>query len=329
MTARRLALLLLLAAVVAGGIWYRLREPADSLHWLGYAEADYVKVAPTQQGRLVALSVARGDRVAAGAPLFAQDPTNDRAQRDQAAADLAQGREKLADLQAEGRPPEIAQARADLADAEASYDRIARDLARNEAMLGSGGVSRQTVDQNRADTRSAQARVEAARAKLALEQDPTGRQHAIAAQQAAVESAQAALAAAQWRLDQRTVTAPAGGIIADTYALPGETVAAGAPVVSLLPPGNIRVRFFVGEPDLARLRIGQTVSVACDSCPVRLTARISFVAPQPEYTPPVIYSEESRGTLVYLVEAIPDPDSRPLLKPGQPVDIRPLPAAAP
>lgn len=323
MTARRGLALVLLLAGMAAGAWYALSRTPPPRHWLGYAEADYVKIAPTQQGRLVALWVARGDQVAAGAPLFAQDDGDDRAARDQAAAELTQARERLADLRGRGREQEILQARADLDDRRAAQQRVERDLARSEALVPTGAVPRQTVEQQRADARSAEARVQAAAAKLALLREPSGRAHAIAAQQAAVAAAQAVLDQAQWRLDQRRVAAPEAGRIADTYAQPGETVGAGVPVVSLLPPGNIRVRFFVPETALARLRPGMRVGIACDSCPDGLDATLSFIATAPEYTPPVIYSQGTRGNLVYRVEARPDPARRPRLKPGQPVDVIP------
>src|SRR5271165_4922118 len=157
-------------------------------------------------------------------------------------------------------------------------------------------------------------------------ESPTGREYEIAAQRAMVEQARAGLAQAQWRVDQRHVSAPIAGLVSDTYARPGETINAGAPVVSLLPPENILVRFFVPETALARLHPGDRMGIACDSCPPDLQARISFVATAPEYTPPVIYSQGARGSLVYLIEARPDHDHGPLLKPGQPVDVTP-PAA--
>jgi HlyD family secretion protein len=94
--------------------------------------------------------------------------------------------------------------------------------------------------------------------------------------------------------------------------------------VSLLPPQNILVRFFVPEPALAGLQRGYPVGIGCDNCPADLTATVSFVAPQPQYTPPVIYSESTRAKLVYLIEARPKPEQAILLKPGQPVDVRPL-----
>lgn len=317
------AFLALLLGAAGIGWWLQHRSPAP-LAWQGYAEADYVKVGPTQQGLLTELAVARGDEVARGAPLFAQDDTEDRAARDQATRQLMQAREQLANLRAAGKPTEIEQAEANLADARATLARARADLQRGEALIGSGAISVQTIDQRRADYRSAEARVEALAAALAQSRAPMGREREIMAQNEAVDAAQAALAMAEWRLAQRRVTAPAAGRIADVLARPGETMAAGAPVVSLLPPENIFVRFFVPEAALAGIHRGDRVALACDACPPRLTATISFISPQAEYSPPVIYSESSRAKLVYLIEARPPPDRAALLNPGQPIEVRPL-----
>jgi HlyD family secretion protein len=327
---KRLVIAVLVLALAGAGLlgWRAFAPGPAPLRWLGYAEADYQRIAPTQEGRLVRLAVSRGDEVAAGALLFTQDDADDRAAVDQATAQLAEAREKLADLEGAGRAAEIEQARADLADQQASYDSITRDLARNEALVRTGAATRQLVDQQRDQQRSALAHLAAAKARLALITEATGRAHAIAAQAAAVAAAEAALRQAQWKLDQRRVTAPDAGRIADTYAQPGETVAAAAPVVELLPPGNILVRFYIPETALARMRTGDTVGIACDSCPPGLQARVSFIATAPEYTPPVIYSAGARGSLVYLVEARPDPARKPLLKPGQPVDVTPFDTSA-
>ncbi|MGH6920001.1 MAG: HlyD family secretion protein, partial [Geminicoccaceae bacterium] len=129
----------------------------------------------------------------------------------------------------------------------------------------------------------------------------------------------AQLAQAEWRLDELAQAAPQAGLVVDTLYRPGEWVAAGAPVVSLLPPENVKVRFFVPEPRLGAIAVGDEVEVRCDACPPDLAAEISFIAPEAEYTPPVIYSREMRAKLVYLVEAKPrQPDA---LRPGQPVDV--------
>jgi len=304
-------------------LWWSQQRSTDSLAWQGYAEADYVKVAPVEQGLLTAISVARGDQVTSGAPLFTQDDTAERAARDQAARQLAQAEEQLANLEAAMKPTEVTQAEANLADARSTLERAGADLRRDEALLRTGYATAQSVDQRRADYRSAEAKAQHAEAALAQARAPMGREREIEAQRAAVAAARAAVAMAEWRLAQRTVTAPVGGRVADVLAQPGETMAAGAPVVSILPPGNIFVRFFVPESALSGLHRGDPVSFGCDGCPPGLTGAVSFISPSAEYTPPVIYSESTRAKLVYRIEARPRPDQAALFNPGQPIDVRP------
>ena len=140
-----------------------------------------------------------------------------------------------------------------------------------------------------------------------------------------IAQAGAALVQAEWQLNQRRVSAPVGALVADTYARTGETIMAGVPIVSLLPPQNILVRFFVPETVLGSVHLGDRLAIGCDGCAPGLTATVSFIAPQPEYTPPVIYSESNRAKLVYLIEAHPSAEHAILLKPGQPVDVRRVP----
>lgn len=323
--ARRLQIAILVLLVIGGAAWWWSQHRV-SIHvvWQGYADADYIKVGPTQQGLLTTVLVARGDKVESGTLLFTQDETADKAARDQAARQLAQAEEQLANLQAGGKPTEIQQAEANLADARATQDRTQADLERDERLFPAGGVSAQTLNQVRADFRSAQAKVAVAEAALAQLRAPLGREWEIKAQSAAVDAARAALEMATWRLDQRRVPAPTGARVADILARPGETVAAGAPVVSLLPPANILVRFFVPEAALASIHKGDPIALHCDRCPSDLVATISFVSPQAEYTPPVIYSESSRSKLVYLIEARPRPDQAILINPGQPIEVEPI-----
>jgi HlyD family secretion protein len=321
---RRFLLGILIACVVGAGVWWRSRDVSAPTAWHGYAEADYVKVGPTQQGLLTEVDVVRGAELSVGTPLFVQDETADRAARDQAARQLQQACEQLANLEAAGKPTEIDQAEANLADARATVERTKVDLDRAESLIKNGAVTAQTLDQRRSDYQSATARVAAMQAALAQTRAPMGRKGEIEAQHAAVDAGKAALEMADWRLSQRRVTSSVAARVADVLARPGETMAAGAPVVSLLPPGNIFVRFFVPEADLARIHRGDTVQLACDSCRANLRGVISFVSPQAEYTPPVIYSEESRAKLVYLIEARPPPEQAVLFNPGQPVTVLPL-----
>jgi HlyD family secretion protein len=285
-------------------------------------------VAPVEQGLLTAISVARGDQIVKGAPLFTQDDTQERAARDQAARQLAQAEEQLANLEAAMKPTEVAQAEANLTDARSTLERARADLQRDEALLRTGYATAQSVDQRRADYRSAEAKAQHAEAALTQARAPMGRDREIEAQRAAVAATRAALGMAEWRLAQRTVTVPVGGRVADLLAQPGETMAAGAPVVSILPPENIFVRFFVPETALSGSQRGDRVSFGCYGCPRELAGTISFISPTAEYTPPVIYSESTRAKLVYRIEARPRPDQAAFFNPGQPIDVRPIRAEA-
>lgn len=322
---RRFLVLAVLVALVAGA-WFLLRPKQRApLSWQGYAEADFVKVGPTQAGLLTAVRVARGDRVVKGQPLFEQDDADDRAAVDQAPRLLQQARGQLANLMSPSKASEIDQAQANLRDAQAARDRAQEALRRSAQLLKSGSATQQIVDQEDATLRSAEAKVAAATAALATAQAPMGRSSEIEAQKAMVDALDAAQKQAQWRLDQRSVGAPEAGVIADVIAFPGETLSAGAPAVSLLPPGNVFVRFFIPETQLPRVHVGDRVDFSCDSCPADLGGVVSFIAPSAEYTPPFIYSEMNRSKFVFLAEARPPPDEAKLLNPGEPVTVAPAP----
>jgi HlyD family secretion protein len=154
-----------------------------------------------------------------------------------------------------------------------------------------------------------------------------GTQKDLDAATAVLRDAQARLNSSQTRLTRREVFSPVGGTVEEVYYRPGEMVPAGRPVVSLLPPGNIKVRFFVPEPVLPSIAYGDMVKVGCDGCDADLTARVSFIAKQSEFTPPVIYSLEERSKLVFLIEALPDKPQA--LRVGQPVDVTLVPQPAP
>ena len=262
---------------------------------------------------MTAVHVERGDRVVKGQPLFEQDDADDRAAVDQARRLLQQANSQLANLRSAAKPTEIKQAEANLRDAEAVRDRVQEDLRRNEALLKSGSATRQIVDQEDADLRSAEAKVAAATAALATADAPMGRPGEIEAQSSMVDSLDAALKQAEWRLAQRSVVSPVSAVVADV----------GAPVVSLLPAENIFVRFFVPETEFIRVHVGDPVQFQCDHCPGDLVGTVSYVAPQAEYTPPFIYSEQTRTKFVFIAEARPPPAQATILKPGQPVTVTP------
>jgi HlyD family secretion protein len=139
------------------------------------------------------------------------------------------------------------------------------------------------------------------------------------AAQAALAEAEARQNSLQTRLSRRSVFSPAAGTIQQVYFRPGEVVAAGRPVVTLLPPGNIKLRFFLPQAMLPAVRLGDAIRIRCDGCAGAITAHVSFISDAAEYTPPVIYSLEERAKLVFLVEARPQrPD---VLRVGQPIRV--------
>ncbi|NKF22543.1 HlyD family secretion protein [Solimonas marina] len=292
---------------------------ADSTYQ-GYVEAEFVDVASSQAGRLETLSVRRGDQVPAQAPLFALDAQPERAQQQQAAQQLAAAQAQLADLQTGKRPPEVAAVRAQLAEAQATARNAATLRARDEALIGSGAISQAQFDASRAADDESAARVRQLQNELTVASLP-GRAQQLAALSAQVEAARAALDQANWRLSEKTMSALRAGRVYDTLYRAGEWVAAGSPVVRLLPADHIKIRFFVPESVVGALHAGQTVTLHCDGCAKPVAATIRYVSSQAEYTPPVIYSNETRAKLVFMVEAWPAPADAAALHPGQPVSV--------
>jgi HlyD family secretion protein len=285
----------------------------------GYVEAEFVRVASPLAGSLASLSVKRGDQVAVDAPLFALESAQEAAARAEASSRARQAAATLADLEKAKRPPEIAAVRAQLAQSQAAARQSEADLVRAQKLVADKFLPPQQLDQALAKRDGDRARVHELEAQVAIANLPA-RSDMIAAAQAEAKAAGDALAQAQWRLDQKTQTAPVAGLVNDTLYRPGEWVAAGAPVVSLLPPSNVKIRFYVPEATLATIKQGAAVAARCDGCGNSIPARISFIAPQAEYTPPVIYSRENRAKLVFLVEARPDTPN-PALHPGLPVEV--------
>jgi HlyD family secretion protein len=289
--------------------------------WLhGYAEAEYVRLGAPGAGWLEEVPVQRGQTVAAGDLLFVLEAGRQRASVGEARAMLAQAEAQLADLRIGKRPEEIARIKANLAEAKAALTYAERDLDRQAKLARRDFAAEARFDQARSAADEAQARVAAMAADLATARLP-GRADQIAAAVAQVAMREAALAEAEWELAQRAVKTPMAALVDDRVRDRGEWVDAGGIVVSLLPPGKVKVRFFVPEPELGRIRLGQTVELRCDGCADGMTGTVRFIAPEAEFTPPVIYSVGSRGKLVFMVEAWPADGIT--MHAGQPVDVRP------
>ncbi len=286
----------------------------------GYVEGEYARIGAPFAGTLQKLSVQRGDQVAQGAPLFALEQENELAARKQAEQELRSAQARLENLKTGKRPPEVQTVEEQLRQAEASRELSQANFRRQESLYKSGFISSAALDDARTKLKSDEATVAQLKASVVTAKLPA-RPEEIRAAQADADAARESVAQADWRLGQRTLEAPQGGRVNDTYYVVGDFVPAGNPVVSILPPANVKIRFYVPEPMLGRLKTGQTVSFSCDGCGAPMNATISFIADRAEFTPPVLYSRENRAKLVYLVEARPGAEVAARLNPGQPVDV--------
>ena len=301
------------AALLAAGCG---REARDVFQ--GYAEADFIDVATSEPGQLESLGAAKGDAIAVGAPLFALEAAREAAALRQAQEQLAAAQAQLQDLRQGKRPPEVDVVRAQLEQARAEATRAAAERERDSAQFASGGIAQAQVDRSQAAADASAARVRELERQLEVAQLPA-RTDQIAAQEAQAAAAQAAVEQAAWRLGQKTVAAPVAGQVFDVLYQPGEWVAAGRPVVRLLPPGNVKIRFFVPETALGALAVGRALAVRCDGCADEIPAKVTYISPEAEYTPPIIYSNETRSKLVFMVEARPLDGAN--LHPGQPLEV--------
>lgn len=287
----------------------------------GYAEGEFVLVAAPFGGRLEKRYVNRGQEVEAGAPLFALEQENEKAARKEAEERVREADAKAADLSTGRRKPEVDQTIAQEAQAKAARALAVRQLQQQKALYDKGFVSEDAYNTARTTYDSNIAKVEETEANIRAARQTVGREQTIAAAQADAAAARAALAQSDWRLQQRAVAAPSKSFVYDTLYSEGEYVNAGQPVVSLLPPGNLKMRFFVPETVVGSLKMGQDVKAQCDGCDAAIPAKITYISRQAEFTPPVIFSREQRAKLVFLIEARPAPADALKLKPGQPLDV--------
>lgn len=284
----------------------------------GYVEGEYVQVASSQAGRLDHLMAQKGQSVEMGAPLFALESEWESAACRQAREEVTAAQARLQDLRSGKRLPELEVIRAQQVQAETEARRAAADQARDEAQFQAGGIAQAQLERSRAAAESSAARVRELAGQLAVAEMP-GRDEQLKALTAQVAAAQAALEQAEWRLKQKTLSAPVAGRVSDTLYSEGEWVPAGRPVVRLLPPDHVKVRFFVPEPDLSRIAPGQAVLLRIDGRDADIPARVTFIATEAEFTPPIIYSNETRSKLVFMIEAQPLAPTG--LHPGQPVQV--------
>ncbi len=312
---RNIGLALSCALTALGGC--SADEPTS---YQGYVEGEYVHMASPIGGRLERLLVQRGQSIVAGRALFNLEATEEAAARQQADEQLKASQAQLADLRLGRRAPELDVVQAQLAQARASEQQAAEQLARDEAQFAAGGIARAQRDDARTNLAIKAAKVRELTEQLQVSKLPA-RTEQIRAQQAAVGAARALTEQLTWRQAQKEVSASSAGLVVDTLYREGEWVPAGSPVVRMLPPGNVKVRFFVPETIVGSIQPGRELMLHCDGCKAAIAATVSYVSDAPEYTPPVIYSNETRAKLVFMVEARPAAASAQALRPGQPVTV--------
>jgi HlyD family secretion protein len=306
---------IVVALLIAAGVaaWLLLSSSKRQVFLSGYIEGENLFLSSPVAGTVATVTAVEGTRVTAGQQLFTIDPATLSAQGEQAEASVAAARTQIASAEATAR-----QADAEVAAAAADAERARSDLARLETVRRDdpAAVAGKDLDAARAALRNANARVVAAR-KAA-----DSRRAQVVAARAQAQEAQGGKREVQIRVNQLAPVAPADARVEDVFYQRGEWVSANQPIVSLLPDNKVKVRFFVPAQQVSRYRMGRDVRFTCDGCARGLTATIRYVSPRPEFTPPIIYSRDSRDRLVFMVEAYP---KRPAgLQPGLPVDVEPL-----
>lgn len=282
----------------------------------GYVEGENIYIASPFYGVLKKLPVRRGERVTKGTLLFRLDPNPQQMNINQAQADLTQALSVLTDLTKPKRIQEIEAIEAQIAQTNAQITLADIRVSRYQKLVNKQASDKDSLDVALANLQQQKQLKTQYEANLALAKLGS-RDDLIRAQQSQVDSLKAKIAIAQWELSQKTLYAPANGVIFDTYYRTGEYVAAQQPVLSLLTPENIRIEFFVPLEFLAKLKTGQKISFDCEGCAKNNPAVISYISPDAEFLPPLVYSRENNTKLVFRIKAqINSPD---LFKPGQPV----------
>ncbi len=306
------------AMVLIFGLLGCKRPPSNLLQ--GYVEGEFVYVSSPLAGKLTKLNVQRGAQVKEGDVLFALEDVAETAARDEASHRLQQAKNTLEDSQKGKRPSEMEALQAQLKQAREVAALSEIELTRQLELTKSGAVAVDSTDQARSANVQNHKRVE----QLEAELKTAGlgmREDAVAALEGDMKAREAMLTKAAWDLDQKQQRAQQAAVVNDTLYRAGELVEAGHPVVSLLPPANIKVRTFVPQTRLSTLKVGDVLKVRVDGVAEALNGKVSFIAPQAEYTPPVIYSQENRSKLVFMIELRFDDAVTAKLHPGQPVDV--------
>lgn len=289
----------------------------------GYIEAEPTLIASSQSGTLLSLNISKGQWIQTGHPLFKLEQDNEMAQLAEANAKYQRLLAILEDNSKGKRPEERNALQAELDAAKASLKLSETEVKRQTNLIKSGYTSKSNLDTLVAQRDKNQAAVKEIQAQIDLAELGV-RQDLLTASEADVKIAEAQLAQTQWRLDQKNLVfqSASKARIEDIFFRIGEWVPAGHPVVKLQTPELIKARFFVPEAMLPKIKLDQQVAITCDGCPDKLTAKVSFISDKAEFTPPVIFSQQRRERLVFMIEALPSPKQAAFFKAGQPIQVR-------
>lgn len=295
-------------------------DDRNGLTFNGYSYGDFIYLSYFSTEEIEAIYVKKGQHVSKGQPLLKMDTYNLQNTMNIAERNYLSEQALLTDLMSGERPEELNVIRAQLERAISAASLAKSQLSRYQKLYSTQVISAEEWQLASNDYSQKTASVRELQHQLEARQLPA-RQSQISHQQLRVESANLQRDKAIRDIQQSTLFAPQEAIVFDTLYQPGERPTAGQPVISLLPDGNLKIRFYIPEPQLGRISVGMKVSLHCDGCPRPFTGRVNYISPQAEYTPPVIYSTARREKLIYMAEAIPESVKPGEIKVGQPFDV--------
>lgn len=293
------------------------KAPPPDAH-IGYIEADWIYISAPEPGRITARPVAEGQSLEPGDVVFTLDDERQKIAISQAETRIQKARAQYENLQTGARPTELKALQAKLDETLVNLKQAKLDYDRISKLVKDGVVPKTQGEIVSTKYAAAKARVKAAREAIRIAK-LDGRTALKNAANAEIELAQEAKHLAEENLQRRTVLARTSGRIEDVFRHEGEFVTTGTPILSLLPQDGLKARFYVTQAELANLSIGQKVELKADGRAEPVSAEISYIAKEAEYTPPVIYSVGVRSKLLFLVEA--NLDANTPLRPGLPVDV--------
>lgn len=286
----------------------------------GFIEGQFIYLSSSVSGDLDELLVYRGDSIKIGEKLFVLDPNPQKAELVQAKNELKAAQDNLNNLIQGNRLTILQGIEAQISQNHALLKFAKQTLIRNQYLYKQGTIGKAQLDEAESNYQNALEKVNQLKADLA-EAKLGAREHLIAEQESRVAAEKEKVAKFEWQLSQKTMYSPFNARVYDTFFKEGEFVPAGRSVLAILAPKDIKLIFYIPEPQLSQLKLGDSVEFDCDGCAGRTTAIIDYISPQAEYTPPVLYSRESRQKLVYRIEAAIAPQLAVNFNAGQPVNV--------